>query len=115
MSTVEADARRRAALERLAQTGALPRADLAVDEAWRTSRERRRSRILAVLVWFVTAYPLSVGPAVYAVGRGWVPPAPVVYFYTPLIGLGTAVRPAGEALETYTRLFEDAARRHSGQ
>lgn len=115
VSTIEADVRRRAALKRLAAAGTLPRADLAADEAWRTARERRRNRVLAALAWLLAAYPLSVGPAVYAVERGWVPPVTLTYSYFPIIGLAQVVRPAGEALEAYTRPFAEAGRRHAGR
>lgn len=44
----------------------------------------RRNRTAAVLVWLLIAYPLSVGPAGYARGRGWLPRIPCVVFFAPL-------------------------------
>jgi hypothetical protein len=110
MNAAEAAEVRRTALQRLAETAAIPRPDFAADEAVFACRERRRNRVLFAVLWFATAYPLSAGPVVYAVERGWLPPAAATGLYAPLIGLGTVVRPVGEAVEWYTRPFAEAGR-----
>jgi hypothetical protein len=34
---------------------------------------RRKRTWAAIALWLVIAYPLSVGPAFYGMGRGWLP------------------------------------------
>jgi len=42
----------------------------------------------AFAVWLLVAYPLSIGPAAYCAGRGWIEPGgqALVAFYRPLVG-----------------------------
>jgi hypothetical protein len=46
----------------------------------------RRRWLAALALWFVIAYPISVGPAHYCVGRGWLP-VRVLKAYSPLVWL----------------------------
>ena len=49
---------------------------------WKTKRWRA-----AIALWLLIAYPLSLWPIAYLVGRGWVPLAPVKAAYAPLNGV----------------------------
>lgn len=115
MNEVETAQRRVLALQRVHEVGILPRPDLAAVEGERAARSRRRARLLTAAVWLIAAYPLGVGPAAYALERGWLRPAAVTIVYAPLIGLGEAVTPIGEMLEWYSRPFAAAGRRATGR
>lgn len=47
---------------------------------WRT----KRSCAAVLTIWLLVAYPLSSGPVVYLVGRGWVSPDTFNAIYLPV-------------------------------
>ena len=51
---------------------------------------KRKRWIAATVLWLVIAYVTSMGPACYAVRRGWLPLGPAATFYEPL---SLAMRP----------------------
>lgn len=47
----------------------------------------------ALALWLVVAYPLSLGPVAYMVGRGWVSKTQATAVYAPVIYGADALRP----------------------
>ena len=47
----------------------------------------------AILLWIVLAYPLSLWPVAYLVGRGWLPVFAVKGAYAPVTAAAAALRP----------------------
>ena len=54
---------------------------------------KRKRWIAAMVVWLIVAYPLSIWPAGYLVGRGWLPVAQANVAYAPVIALADELRP----------------------
>jgi len=54
---------------------------------------KRKRLIAAILVWLVIAYPLSLWPAAYLAGRGWLPLVALKDVYAPVIALANHVAP----------------------
>ena len=63
----------------------------AVTDAPRKPFWRRKRWIAAAVLWLVVAYPLSLGPAFYCVGRGWLSDSDDIAtaFYKPLVYVST--------------------------
>lgn len=53
----------------------------------RRSWYRKKRWWAAAALWLVTAYPLSILPVAYSVGRGWVSTADADPFYVPLFAV----------------------------
>lgn len=47
----------------------------------------------ALALWLAVAYPLSLGPIAYMVGRGWLPVAQIQGVYAPLLVAADYFRP----------------------
>ncbi len=54
---------------------------------------KRKRWIAAAAMWLVIAYPLSIWPAAYLVGRGWLPAATASVAYAPVIAVTEKLRP----------------------
>ena len=54
---------------------------------------KRKRWIAALVLWLVIAYPLSLWPVAYLVGRGWLPVTPVKAAYAPVSFVADALRP----------------------
>ena len=70
----------------------------------RRPRWRKKRWWAAGLLWLPVAYSLSLGPASYAVGRGWMSPAVRTAsdaFYAPLVGAINRRLPLSEPLAEY--------------
>ena len=55
-----------------------------MDETPKRRWYRKKRWWAAAAVWLVIAYPVSLGPACYAVGRGWVGQHSVGLVYDPI-------------------------------
>ena len=74
---------------------------------------KKKRSAAALALWLAVAYPLSVGPALYAAIRGWVPFGVYDAYARPaLLGLHN---PAGRAVGFWDSYewWDDIARRHA--
>lgn len=62
-------------------------------EPVRTPWWKRKRWIAAGVIWLGVAYPLSLWPAAYLVGRGWLPVTAANVGYAPVIALADTLRP----------------------
>jgi hypothetical protein len=62
------------------------------------------------MFWFAVAYPLSMGPAVYLVGRGVLPKGATSALYAPVIVAARTVEPPGGPFKRYVHRWERAGR-----
>ncbi|MBA3312480.1 MAG: hypothetical protein M3552_09545 [Planctomycetota bacterium] len=77
---------------------------------------KRKRWIAAAVLWLVFAYPVSVGPAVYANGRGWLPASVVSHLeviYEPLDLLIMNDLPGSGPLSRYTVWLGALAKTHA--
>lgn len=67
-------------------------------------RWKRKRWIVMVLLWLAIAYPLSLGPAFYALGRQWLPPTSLIESaYAPILA---GVQTANEYGQTVVAVIE---------
>lgn len=82
--------------------------DVSMNEKRRRHLWRRKRYIIAAAMWLLLAYPLSMGPAEYAMIRGWTPPG-FQAFYVPVRCL-----PHSRWLSRYSLWWIVLAMRHEG-
>ena len=54
---------------------------------------KRKRWIAAILLWVVLAYPLSLWPVAYGVGRGWLPASQMRTYCAPVLSTANALMP----------------------
>lgn len=54
---------------------------------------RKKRYAAALALWLIAAYPLSLWPIAYLVGRGWLPVTIVKAVYAPITIVADALRP----------------------
>ena len=76
---------------------------------------KRKRSIAAAVLWLALPilYPLSLGPAAYAVNRGWLPAEPCIAFYHPLWLVASRVPQIGIPLEDYFQWSLRLGREHA--
>lgn len=80
----------------------------------RRSRWRRKRWVTAALrLWACVVYPLSIGPALYAHARGWLPTTVAHGYIWPMEGIYELVDAVGDGYENYIDECEDAGERHA--
>lgn len=78
--------------------------------------KKKRWRVVLAL-WVAVAYPASLGPANYALGRGWLDTGPASRtaeaFYLPLVLCGRAAQAAWGWFEGYCDWCRDLGEDHA--
>ena len=77
---------------------------------------KRKRWIAAAVLWLLFAYPLSLGPAIYMNGRGWIPASVVpvlAVMYRPLEALAESQNVFGDALGDMVVWLDGLAERHA--